>query len=159
MNRPPSPATLSEDAAHYIACAQLQTPGAELSFRAAWDAERRQVISPTLVFRGRPTTCRQPVSQFAYGSIALHTHPHGSPALPSTGDLDAAALLAGHGVAFGIVTADASALYMVTEPGMVAPPPLSAKAEADYYGGRRRWTLGRWSLELLPRLRYVTFHY
>jgi hypothetical protein len=100
----------------YVAAEIALHPDHEAAFVCSWDAGARRITSATLLQRGRRDQVFQLSTDYRPGSLALHSHPPGSSAVPSSEDLDAARDLASHGVGFAICDHTADSLFLVREP-------------------------------------------
>ena len=157
----PVPITLSREARAYI-WAEAVRSGVqfEYGYRFAFDAERRMLVRPELIFRGSRDRCMLAIEQLDPGDVCLHTHPAGSTTEPSKADMDLAADHIRLGVAHGIALNDGSELRMLTEPETLRRRSFNAHAAADaLYVGRRRFAVGTRYIEMVPKLRQITLVY
>jgi ATP-dependent DNA helicase DinG len=109
--------------------------GREVCFVADVDGEGR-ITAARAVARGTPEQVLALPGVAERGQMLLHNHPGGG-LEPSGADLDVAARLHDAGVGFGILSNDASRLYVVVEvPRARAATPIDALDVADTLGPR-----------------------
>lgn len=149
--------TIAPAAAAIIAAHSGTYGGAfELMFVAYFDVVRNCVVAPTLAMRGNRKSVLAPMHVFPYGSIALHTHPSGITIEPSDADIDAAHEFARIGVGFGICSADARELFVVSTPDMVA---LAQPSVSEAHAAAQEWAVGRLKLTLFRKSRFAQLSY
>ena len=117
LHRPwPSIAPAARD---YMATVILRAGGRECAFATTWSTDRQRITAARLVARGNRSEVI--AVDLLPGDLAVHNHPGiaAEDLEPSSSDLDMASHLAAKGRGYGIITDDATALYLVAEP----PPP------------------------------------
>ena len=111
---PPTPLTLSPDAAERIRHEIARAGGREVCFLASVDGDR-VVHGPRAVARGNFEAVLVAARDAPDGGVMLHNHPNGV-LEPSDADMRVAGHLYEDGLGTAIVDNDASALYVVVEP-------------------------------------------
>jgi hypothetical protein len=150
--RPPDPAipravrpSIAPTVRQYIA-EEIRLAGGkvELCFGCAWDASTKTITSAELLWRGMASEAPCVSSDVTGGRVFLHNHPSGR-VEPSADDLAAANGFAHLAIGFGIISNDATELFMVREPlepylwrDRAANPPAQRRI--------RSWKLWRFSL-------------
>ena len=141
---------LHDDAARVMrAISTCFGPEFEYAYRAQWDATQQLVHSPQLMARGNRRQVVMSAAGFAPGEIFMHSHPAGYPGEPSDGDLQVANTFSSLHIGFAITDADATALFLVTSPEMIAARWSAAPRPVERHT-RALWSLGRLSLTWAP---------